>query len=120
MDTVSDGHRQKPQPQSTYPSPDLTTGSSLSLLSHGPSQHCSAAAPAHPLPLWSRPPACTDQLCSAVENQGQLSRQHVLVHPSNSRRYWECLYMPQVGVADWLQNLSWFWARAAEQGVNLG
>lgn len=29
-------------------------------------------------------------------------------------------HMPQVGVADRLQNLSWFWARAAEQGVNLG
>lgn len=29
-------------------------------------------------------------------------------------------YMPQVGVADWLQNLSWLWPRATEQGVNLG
>lgn len=91
MDTVSDGHRQKPQPQSTSPILDLTTGRSLSLLSHGPSQHCSAAAPAYPLPPWSQPPACMDQLCSPLENKGQTSRQHVLVHPSNSRRYWECL-----------------------------
>lgn len=28
--------------------------------------------------------------------------------------------VPQVGVADLLQNLSWLWARAVEQGVNLG
>lgn len=90
MDTVSDALRQKPQPQSTSPGPNLTTGSSLSLLSHGPSQHCSAAAPAHSV---SMVPASGlhGSLCSAVENQGQPCRQHVLVHPSYSRRYWDCL-----------------------------
>lgn len=72
------------------------------------------------LSLWFQPPACTDRFVLPWRTRVNPAGSMFWSIPATVEGTGIASHMPQVGMADLLQNLSWLWARAAEQGVNLG